>query len=60
MGGPFSLLRHRVARTLVVMETVSGIFYMAVLVSHLVVVYSTQNSPDQTETPAADTDSEFK
>ncbi len=45
-----------VARMLVVMETLSGLFYMAVLVSRLVAVYSTQNSPDPTGT-AASTDS---
>ena len=45
-----------VARMLVVMETISGLFYMAVLVSRLVAVYSTQNSPDPTGT-AASTDS---
>ena len=45
-----------VARMLVVMETLSGLFYMAVLVSRLVAVYSTQNSPDSTGT-AARTDS---
>lgn len=47
----------KVARMLVVMETISGLFYMAVLVSRLVAVYSTQNSFGQTETPAeANTD----
>ncbi len=49
-----------VARMLVVMETISGIFYMAVLVSRLVAVYSTQNSSEQTKTSATDTDSESK
>lgn len=48
----------KVARMLVVMETISGLFYMAVLVSRLVAVYSTQNFPGQAETLAADTDSQ--
>ena len=42
-----------VARMLVVMEIISGLFYMAVLVSRLVAVYSTQHSPGPTETAAA-------
>ena len=46
-----------VARMLVVIETISGLFYMAVLVSRLVAVYSTQNSPDRMETAAVRTDS---
>lgn len=48
-----------VARMLVVMEAISGLFYMAVLVSRLVAVYSTQNSPDPTGT-AASTDSQSR
>ncbi|MDG4553079.1 MAG: potassium channel family protein [Candidatus Competibacter sp.] len=46
----------KVARMLVVMETIAGLFYMAVLISRLVAVYSTQNSPDHAETPTAKTD----
>ncbi len=49
-----------VARMLVVMETISGIFYMAVLVSRLVAVYSTQHSSAPTKISATDTDSESK
>ena len=48
-----------VARMLVVMEIISGLFYMAVLVSRLVAVYSTQNSPGPTGT-AASTDSQSR
>lgn len=48
----------KVARMLVVMETISGLFYMAVLVSRLVAVYSTQNSSEQAKASVVDTDSE--
>lgn len=46
----------KVARMLVVMETITGLLYMAVLVSHLVAVYSTQNSPGPMATPAPNPD----
>ena len=39
----------------VVMETITGLFCMAVLVSRLVAVCSTQNSPDHAGTSAART-----
>jgi hypothetical protein len=50
----------RVARMLAVMEAISGLFYMAVLVSRLVAVHSAQHSSQPTKISATDTDSESK
>ncbi|MEZ5579634.1 MAG: hypothetical protein R3F36_07510 [Candidatus Competibacteraceae bacterium] len=43
-----------------IMEAISGLFYMAVLVSRLVAVHSAQNLSQQTKISATDTDSESK
>ena len=50
----------RVARMFAIMEAISGLFYMAVLVSRLVAVHSAQNLSQQTKISATDTNSESK
>lgn len=50
----------KVARMLVVMEVIAGLFYITVLISRLVAVYSTQNSPGQAEASTASMDSQSK
>ena len=47
-----------VARMLVVTEVIAGLFYITVLISRLVAVYSTQNLPGQAEASAASMDSQ--